>query len=121
MQEALQASKSQPQPQLLLYSGHDTTIMPLLVMLGQDTLDWPPYCSNLVFELWEVPGSWLKRPGHLVRVLYNRSVLPISGQNGAALQIDRVTDCNSSTAEWTCLASPKTCCFAVHALQLVGS
>ena len=78
MQEAQAGSHSQPQ--LLLYSGHDTTIMPLLVMLGEDTLNWPPYCSNIVFELWETPG-WLSK-SHTVRVLYNRQILPITGQAG---------------------------------------
>lgn len=37
-----------PQPRLALYSGHDTTIMPLLVTLGGNLDHWPPYVSNLV-------------------------------------------------------------------------
>lgn len=36
------------QPRMLLYSGHDTTLMPLLLALGQDLTDWPPYMSHLV-------------------------------------------------------------------------
>ena len=80
MQEAQAGSHSQPQ--LLLYSGHDTTIMPLLVLLGEDTLDWPPYCSNIVFELWETPG-WLGK-SHTVRVLYNCQILPVTGEAGDA-------------------------------------
>ena len=37
-----------PQPRLFLYSGHDTTIMPLLVTLGVKVDDWPDYNSSLV-------------------------------------------------------------------------
>ena len=79
MQEEAQGG-SGSQPRLLLYSGHDTTIMPLLVMLGEDTLDWPPYCSNLVFELWETSG-WLSK-SYTVRVLYNRQTLQATGPAG---------------------------------------
>ncbi len=50
---------------MLLYAGHDTTIMPILTSLGYDMQDWPPYLSNVIFELWERDGQ------HLVRVLYN--------------------------------------------------
>jgi hypothetical protein len=38
----------------MMYSGHDSTIMPLLTALGVDFERWPPYISNLVFELWEL-------------------------------------------------------------------
>lgn len=43
------------QPRMLLFSGHDTTVWPLLLALGQEVDHWPPYASNLVFELWELP------------------------------------------------------------------
>lgn len=42
-------------PSLWLYSGHDSTITPLLVALGQPETDWPPFTANLVFELWRRP------------------------------------------------------------------
>jgi hypothetical protein len=45
---ALAGPEAAPQPRLALYSGHDTTIMPLLVTLGGDLSHWPPYVSNLV-------------------------------------------------------------------------
>ncbi|KAK9824986.1 hypothetical protein WJX81_003696 [Elliptochloris bilobata] len=64
-----------PQPRLALYSGHDTTIMPLLVTLGGDLSHWPPYVSNLAFELWAVPEGG----DPLVRVLYNREELALNG------------------------------------------
>ena len=50
---------------MLLYAGHDTTIMPILTSLGYDMQDWPPYLSNVIFELWERDGQ------HFVQVLYN--------------------------------------------------
>jgi hypothetical protein len=41
-------------PKLAVFSGHDTTIMPLLASLGpllwNDT-DWAPYASMLVIEV----------------------------------------------------------------------
>ncbi|KAK9831918.1 hypothetical protein WJX84_009477 [Apatococcus fuscideae] len=52
-------------PKMLLYAGHDTTIMPILTSLGYDMQDWPPYLSNVIFELWERDGQ------HYVQVLYN--------------------------------------------------
>ena len=52
-------------PKMLLYAGHDTTIMPILTSLGYDMRDWPPYLSNVIFELWERDGQ------HYVQVLYN--------------------------------------------------
>lgn len=94
-----QGAQGQPPPLLRLYSGHDSTIMPLLAALGMDVESWPPYVSNLTFELWELPpphqpaaaegqeqlqglgteaaeagrGAPLPGPGRfLVRVLYNK-------------------------------------------------
>ena len=42
---------------LHLYSGHDSSLMPLLAALGHQVADWPPYLSNLVLELWQRPGG----------------------------------------------------------------
>lgn len=74
-------------PLLYLYSGHDSTIMPLLAALGAEIDHWPPYLSNIIFELWECPpGPGDGPPGlghvsatsrHVVRVLYNREELSL--------------------------------------------
>lgn len=73
MREA--GSKSSNEPRMFLYSGHDSTIMPLLGALGVQTDDhWPSYASNLVFELWERA----KDGEHYVKVLYNREDLSLS-------------------------------------------
>ncbi|PIA19164.1 phosphoglycerate mutase-like protein [Coemansia reversa NRRL 1564] len=57
-----------------LYSGHDSTIWPLLSMLGADNKSnlWPPYASNLAFELWK------KQDGsRVVRVIFNGQILAL--------------------------------------------
>ncbi|KAJ2474320.1 hypothetical protein EV174_005623, partial [Coemansia sp. RSA 2320] len=59
---------------LALYSGHDSTVAPLLAALQASNRNmlWPPYASNLVFELWKkTDGS------RLVRVIYNGQVLKL--------------------------------------------
>ena len=46
--------RERPPPKLAVFSGHDTTVMPLLASLGphlwNDT-DWPPYASMLLIEV----------------------------------------------------------------------
>ena len=59
----------QPKHQMYMYSGHDTTIMPLLATLGQDVTTWPPYVSNVIFELWESRKDG--KTQDFVRVLVN--------------------------------------------------
>lgn len=49
-----------------------STVMPLLASLGLDLTHWPPYLSNLVFELWELPSG-----EHAVKVMYNLHDLQI--------------------------------------------
>ena len=58
-----------------LFSGHDTTLMPLLVALGYDFVDWPPFMSNLIFELF-----WCKEEKkHYVRIMFNKKVVSVAG------------------------------------------
>lgn len=40
--------KGERSPKLHLWSGHDTTIMPIMSVLGAEPKRWPPYCSSLV-------------------------------------------------------------------------
>lgn len=35
-------------PRLRLWSGHDTTVMPVMAALGLRLDRWPPYCSHVV-------------------------------------------------------------------------
>ncbi|KAL6072946.1 Lysosomal acid phosphatase [Balamuthia mandrillaris] len=64
-------------PKYAFFSGHDTTISYLLGAFRQDTKEeirWPPYASNIIFELWRVQNDSL-----YVRWIYNGQVLPIRG------------------------------------------
>ena len=48
-------NKSQHKSSLkfVLYSGHDSTVTPLLINLGvHDRTRWTPYATRVVFELW---------------------------------------------------------------------
>lgn len=60
-------------PKMYLYSGHDSSLMPLLAALGKPVTDWPPYLSNLVLELWRQPQGQ-----QYVKVLYNQKELPLT-------------------------------------------
>lgn len=45
--------RTPPPNRLALFSGHDTTIMPLLISLGPNVWDgtWPPYASMMIIEV----------------------------------------------------------------------
>ncbi|KAJ1970601.1 hypothetical protein H4R35_005768 [Dimargaris xerosporica] len=58
-----------------LYSGHDSTLAPLLGLLGQIDLAWPPYASQILFEFWQTASNAQQT---YVRVLYNGDVLQSS-------------------------------------------
>ncbi|KXS12800.1 phosphoglycerate mutase-like protein [Gonapodya prolifera JEL478] len=66
---------------LAVWSGHDTTLGPLLVALRVFDGKWPQFANNLVFELFEQnptpPSSFLSRSQsrHYVRLLYNQNPL----------------------------------------------
>lgn len=64
-----------------LFSGHDTTLMPLLVALGYELKNWPPFMSNLIFELYWSPSD----QKHYVKVLYNQEVVRVEGCDAEGL------------------------------------
>lgn len=88
-----------PPPHAYLYSGHDSTITPLLAALGKPEDAWPPFTAVLVFELWSTrgqpqgshssggdTGARKVRVGSagstgepVVRVLYNKEPLELEG------------------------------------------
>ena len=57
-------------PRLHLFSGHDTTLVPLLKGIGAWNDVWPPYSSDLAFELYEDSSG-----DHLVKIVYNGQVV----------------------------------------------
>ena len=71
-------------PALVIYSGHDTVIVPLLINLGAHDGKWPPYASRVIFEIWydssgtvqntldwAMPDYLSRFKDHFVKVLYN--------------------------------------------------
>jgi len=56
---AAAAGAREPEPELAIYSGHDSTLMPLLTAIGapRENAAWPPYASSLVFEVWGPPAA----------------------------------------------------------------
>ena len=70
VQRMRQCAEGESKHQMYMYSGHDTTVMPLLATLGQDVSTWPPYVSNVIFELWESQTTDGKKQDY-VKVLVN--------------------------------------------------
>ncbi|KAL7504009.1 hypothetical protein ACHAXN_001730 [Cyclotella atomus] len=67
-------------PKLALFSGHDTTLMPILATLGQDVwagTEWAPYASMILIEIYEVgnPSKSEFTSGYAFRLIYNGEVL----------------------------------------------
>lgn len=73
---------------LCLFSGHDSTLMPLMMTLNPDwgvgvarqptypnqRTDWPPFCADLAIELW-APEDATDRSACLVRAVYCGNVV----------------------------------------------
>jgi hypothetical protein len=81
-----------PDGKLHLYSGHDWTVTPLLLTACREKEEpaihtWPPFCSNISFELWSDRDDdvrlnyWGTRgiqnhdQGRYVRTIYNSNVI----------------------------------------------
>lgn len=73
-------------PRLMLYSAHDTTLLPLLTALGQHQTTWPGFASHIAFELWQHKGE------HHVRVLHDGEALrlPLAPKNSNLKQLAEV-------------------------------
>lgn len=73
------SSSGLPPPKLALFSGHDTTLMPILATLGDQVwsgTEWSPYASMLQIEIHEVLDTDEKFPsGYAFRLIYNGNVL----------------------------------------------
>jgi len=69
---------------VVVYAGHDSSIVPVLAALGIWEDVWPPYAANIVLELAEKEGG---REGgrvgeHFVRILYNDEERVLFGEEG---------------------------------------
>jgi hypothetical protein len=72
------SSSDMPPPKLALFSGHDTTLMPILSTLGDKVWsgEWSPYASMLQIEIHEVLDTDARYPsGYAFRLIYNGDVL----------------------------------------------
>jgi hypothetical protein len=58
-----------------VFSGHDTTLLPLLTAFGAHDGHWPPYASSMVFELLYDE----KEDKHLVSLSYNGKRMALFG------------------------------------------
>jgi len=69
-----------PPPKLALFSGHDTTLMPILATLGEKVwsgTEWAPYASMILIEIHVInseKGSDFQS-GYGFRLIYNGQVL----------------------------------------------
>lgn len=62
---------------LFLYSGHDWTLIPLLIAFEVDVHEWPPFASYITIELYKSQGN-----KHFVRVLYNDQPIMFDTDSG---------------------------------------
>ncbi|MDP2436431.1 MAG: histidine-type phosphatase [archaeon] len=70
------AISNAPGPSFFLFSGHDTTIGPLLAALEAFPTDWPPFAARVQLELYQNASS-----SFFVRGLYNGQVIYFGNQN----------------------------------------
>ncbi|KAI8967087.1 histidine phosphatase superfamily [Mycotypha africana] len=72
---ATQSKEDDENLKLAVYSGHDTTVAPLLIILNGFDERWPPFGSAVLFELFKQKGT----NDHFVRVRYNEKTLELPG------------------------------------------
>lgn len=71
------AEEAEAPPRCVLYSGHDSTLVPLLAALGLTDTDeymWPPYAGSITIELADVPAA---RGELACRLLYGEAPMPL--------------------------------------------
>ena len=60
---------------MYLYSGHDTTLLPLLHVFDIFDGDWPPFAANITLELYENK----EKNEHFVQTLYEGEPQLVAG------------------------------------------
>lgn len=87
------SKEDSPPNKLALFSGHDTTLAPLLVSLGPNVWngEWPPYASMLIIEIHEIIDGATDRSIYksdfAFRLLFNGKVLT-SNMDGCPAEAD---------------------------------
>eukprot|EP01114_Cavostelium_apophysatum_P014172 TRINITY_DN3607_c0_g1_i1.p1 TRINITY_DN3607_c0_g1~~TRINITY_DN3607_c0_g1_i1.p1 ORF type:complete len:435 (-),score=74.74 TRINITY_DN3607_c0_g1_i1:48-1274(-) len=72
-------------PKMVFYSGHDSTVGPLMASLADYFIGWPPYASNVQMELWSNPS----RTQFFAQVKYNGEVVLVKGCSDVMCPIDQ--------------------------------
>jgi len=65
-------------PSFYIFSAHDNSVAPIMGALGVEPMEWPPYASNLIFELWkddESNSDSVNFNDYVVRIIYNGEVI----------------------------------------------
>ncbi|XP_033096460.1 lysophosphatidic acid phosphatase type 6-like [Anneissia japonica] len=75
-------------PKLYMYSGHDTTLMPLLAVLNIDVDHWPPWSADLIIELYEN-----KQSEHFIRVLYMGKEKNVCDSEEGLIPVEKFQKC----------------------------
>jgi len=73
------------------YSGHDSTVAPILAAYEVFDHKWPPFASNIILELYKDtapanPKDHNVENNHYVRMLYNNEALKIPGCQETAVE-----------------------------------
>ena len=59
---------SSVQEKITVYSGHDSTILPLILALELPVNQWPPFASRMVFELYRPQSN---KQDYLFKIILN--------------------------------------------------
>ena len=77
----------------VLYSGHDSTLMPMLAALGVWDGEWSPYAAMLLLEVYKLfvpdphsPSGWK----HAFRLLYRGRALTLPGCDTSVCDVDKL-------------------------------
>ncbi|WP_462324245.1 histidine phosphatase family protein [Desulfoplanes sp.] len=76
-----QAATEKKTPRFKLYSGHDTTILPLMKLMGKPLNIPPQYASHLQIELYRTGDN------HLVRLRYNGDAIELPVMNNGSCSL----------------------------------
>ena len=78
--EAEDAAAGQAKQRLSIYSGHDSTLISLLAVMGAYKGQWPPVASTVVLESWwNGESAATGKSGAFIRVIFNGELVMLPG------------------------------------------
>lgn len=89
MEKFVRSSNSPDSAKFFLYSGHDTTLIPLMCALGIESESWPPFASNVVLELYRNTDIAENEEQYYVKVLFNDEEKNIAQQSSTFCPLSR--------------------------------